>query len=342
MFFCTIGQTHRPGSGYRTGLRKTAWIAAALALSAVAFAACGAADGTVAPATAVRPSPTLEPATTATRAATQTPTVEPTPEPSSTPAPSFTHTPVPTPLTSSTPTPWPTPDGADRSVRVPILIYHRIIDLPEGASAAQRDYAVSPLHFEEQLRYLKGQGYQSISLYDLNGHLQTGNPLPDRAVILTFDDSYRDNAVTAFPLLVKYGFTATFFVNTQPINDEYPAYMTWAQVEQMSRQGMDIESHSHSHPNLKGKPVEDVVREVRQSKEMIESHTGKTVRFFSYPYGHYDQQVVDVLISQGFWGAVTLRSGLAHGSQAMFDLARVRVRADDTLDSLAAKLERGW
>jgi peptidoglycan/xylan/chitin deacetylase (PgdA/CDA1 family) len=341
MSFCTIGQNHRNGSDYRTGLRKAVLIAA-LALSTVTFAACGAADSTVLPATPVRLSPTLELAATATRAATQTPTAELTIEPSSTPVPSFTHTPLPTPLPSSTPTPWPTPEGAERSARVPILMYHHITDLPVDASDAQRDYAVSPLHFEEQLRYLKDQGYQSISLYDLNDHLQMGNPLPDKAVILTFDDGYRDNAVTAFPLLLQYGFTATFLVNTQPINDEYPAYMTWEQVEQMSRQGMYIESHSHSHPNLKGKPVEDVVQEVRRSKELIENHTGTTVRFFSYPYGHYDQQVVDILISQGFWGAVTLRSGLTHGPQAMFDLERVWVRYDDTLDSFAVKLERGW
>jgi peptidoglycan/xylan/chitin deacetylase (PgdA/CDA1 family) len=221
-------------------------------------------------------------------------------------------------------------------------MYHRILDLPEDAGAAQRDYTVSPAQFEEQLRYMKEQGFQPIRLYDLNAHLQLGSPLPDRPVIVTFDDGYRDNFTAAFPLLQKYGFTATFFINTQPIHDEYPAYMTWEQVRQMSRQGMDVESHSHSHPNLKGKPPEEVAREVIRSKELIQNHTGKMVRFFSYPYGHYDQQVVDILMTEGFWGAVTLRSGVVQGSRAMFDLQRVWVRYDDTLDAFVAKLERGW
>ena len=319
--------------------------ATALALFAVLLAACGVADPTAAPsptltaaatvtATATRtPAPTGEPTLEPTRSPTAPPTLEPSP----TPLPTSTHTPAPSPTSA----PPPTPDGTDRNARVPILMYHRVIDLAADAGAAQRDYAVSPAQFEEQLRYMRDQGYQSISLYDLNRSLQTGGALPDKAVILTFDDGYRDNFVSAFPLLLKYGFTATFFINTQPIQDKYPAYMIWEQVEEMSRQGMDIESHSHSHPRLDKLPVEDIVREVRVSKEAIEKHTSKTARFFSYPYGHYDQQVVDILISEGFWGAVTLRSGLVHGSRAMFDLSRVWVRYDDTLDSFAAKLERG-
>lgn len=315
-----------------------------LAASASGMAACGAnAEPSATPRLTPTALPTLAPTDTATPLPTPTPepTQAPTAAPSATPLP--TETPAPSPTQPiPTATAQSTPDGIQRTARVPILMYHRITDLPENASASDRDYKIPPAQFEEQLCYLRDNGYQSIRLYDLTRYLQGGDPLPEKAVILTFDDGYRDNAVAAFPLLQKYGFTATFFINTQPINDEYPAYMTWEQVKQLSGAGMDIESHSHSHPNLKGKPADEVLREVRVSKELIEKHTGKEARFFSYPYGHYDQQVVDILAAEGFWGGVTLRAGTTHELSSTFDLERVWVRADDTLESFAVKLQRGW
>ncbi len=207
-----------------------------LAAFATGIAACGAsAEPSVTPRLTPAALPTLAPTHTATLLPTPTPEPmkTPTAAPSATPLP--TETPAPSPTqTIPTATAQSTPDGIQRTARVPILMYHRITDLPENASASDRDYKIPPAQFEEQLRYLRDNGYQSIRLYDLTRFLQGGDPLPEKAVILTFDDGYRDNAVSAFPLLQKYGFTATFFINTQPINDEYPAYMTWEQVEQLS------------------------------------------------------------------------------------------------------------
>lgn len=191
------------------------------------------------------------------------------------------------------------------------------------------------------MRYLKEQGYESVSLYDVIHYLQGAGTLPTRAVVITFDDGYRDNAEVAFPLLQRYGFTATFFINPQPIDDEYPAYMAWAQVEQMSRAGMAIESHSYSHPMLTRLSVEELLQEVRKAGDAIEKHVGQRPRLFSYPFGHYNAQVVDVLRGEGYLGAVTLRSGTVQASPSVFDLARVWVRYDDTLETFAAKLGRG-
>ncbi len=264
------------------------------------------------------------------------------PLPTATPLP---PSPTPTPTLVPSPTPTATctnsPARQGKPAPVPILMYHRIMDLPEDAAASRRDYAVSPARFEEQLRYLKEQGYESVSLYAVIRYLEGAESLPSRAVAITFDDGYRDNAVVAFPLLQKYGFTATFFINPKPIEDEYPSYMTWAQVEQMSRAGMDVESHSYSHPMLTHLSVEELLQEVRDASDAIEAHTGKRPRLFSYPFGTYNRQVVDVLRGEGYVGAVTLRSGTVEASPSAFDLARVWVRYDDTLETFAAKLKRG-
>jgi len=250
------------------------------------------------------------------------------------PSPAPTETLIPPP----TATPWPTPDGIARTARVPILMYHYVSVPPANADAIRRDLSVSPQAFEEQLRYLKDNGYQTISLDDLNRHLQRGDVLPEKPIILTFDDGYRDNFDFAFPLLVKYGFTGAFFLTTAPIDQENEAYLTWPQVTVMSRMGMDIEPHSYTHPDLRGKPLDYVVWQVIGSKEAIEERTGKTCRFFAYPSGLYDQQVVDVLRSAYFWGAFALQAGIEHSSDGMFDLARMRVRGPDTLEQFIQKL----
>ncbi len=309
-------------------------MAAVVVLVAVALAACGP-SGAAAPTVPIPlPTATVPPATP-----TPAPTATPTPTPSPTPAPSPTATATLPPTATATPTRAPV--GQGNPAPVPILMYHRIMDLPDDAGAAQRDYAVSPARFDEQLQYLKAQGYESVRLYDVVRYLEGAGSLPARAVVITFDDGYRDNAVVAFPLLLKYGFTATFFINPQPIDDEYPAYMTWAQVEQMSRAGMDVESHSYSHPMLTRLSAEELLREVRKAADAIEKHTGKRPRLFSYPYGTYNRQVVELLRGEGYVGAVTLRSGTVQTSPSVFDLARVWVRYDDTLEAFAAKLERG-
>lgn len=305
----------------------------AVALAAAVLAACG-------PSATQSPTATMPPATPTRITVDPPPTATPLP-PSPTPTPTFVPSPTPTATLPPTATRTNAPARQVKPAPVPVLMYHRIVDLPEDAGASRRDYAVSPARFEEQLRYLKEQGYESVSLYAIVRYLEGAESLPTRAVAITFDDGYRDNAVVAFPLLQKYGFTATFFINPKPIDDEYPAYMTWAQVEQMSRAGMDVESHSYSHPMLTRLSVDDLLQEVRKAGDAIEAHTGKRPRLFSYPYGTYNRQVVDVLRGEGYIGAVTLRSGTVEASPSAFDLARVWVRYDDSLETFAAKLRRG-
>ena len=310
-------------------IRSNRWVALAGLLAVSLLAGCSVVQGAFLSPTALPPAPTATaiatlPAPTATPLPTDTP--YPTPVP--------TGTPIPPP----TPTPWPTPDGIARTARVPILMYHYISIPPASADAVRRDLSVSPQAFEEQLRYLKDNGYQTISLDQLNRHLQLGESIPEKSVILTFDDGYRDNFEFAFPLLVKYGFTGAFFLVTAPIDQGNEDYLTWPQVSVMSQMGMDMEPHSYTHPDLTGQPLDYVVWQVIGSKEAIEERTGKPCRFFAYPSGNYDQQVVDVLRSAHFWGGLAVHAGIDHSSDGMFDLARVRVRSSDTLEQFINKL----
>ncbi|MCS7179166.1 MAG: polysaccharide deacetylase family protein [Anaerolineae bacterium] len=276
--------------------------------------------------------PTLTPSPSAT-AVPPTSTPTPTPVPTSTPTP--TPTPVPTPTLIPTPTPGPLPDFAE----VPILMYHYVEDLPPHADRIRRDLTVRPEMFEAQLQYLAQAGYQTITLTDLYLHLTEGRPLPEKPVILTFDDGYRDAYTVVFPLLQKYGFVGTFFVLATPADYGSPRYLDWGMMKEMADAGMEIQGHGRDHVDLRGRSYEFLVYQILGIKEAVEYHTGRPVRFFCYPSGHYDASVIAVVRSAGYWGAVTTAYGRIHTRENLYTLQRIRIRGSDTLESFIAKVE---
>ena len=229
-------------------------------------------------------------------------------------------------LPSPTSVALPTPDGTTRPVVVPILMYHHVAAAGPDADAIRRDLSVSPANFEAQLRYLIARGYQPTTLKALMMHLQVGEPLPSKPVILTFDDGFKDQYTNAYPVLKRYGFVGSFFIITRFADEGREEHMSWTEVESLHANGMEIGSHSYTHPSLRGKSFDYIVWQVLGSKEAIEARTHEPVRFFSYPSGQYDQGVVDVLRSAGYWGAVTVEAGSLQSSQRPFEFKRIRVR----------------
>ena len=236
---------------------------------------------------------------------------------------------------AATPTPVPLPDQA----RVPILMYHYVSELPPDADRYRCDLTVSPENFKAQLQFLADAGYHPITLTDLYLHLTQGYPLPERPIALTFDDGYRDAYEVVFPLLLDYGFTGTFFVLATPTHLESPAYMTWAQMKEMSDAGMDIQAHGRDHVDLRGRSYDYLVYQILGIQEAIHHHTGRLPRFFCYPSGQRDANVIAMLKSVGYWGAVTTEWGHTHTRENLFEMPRVRIRGSDTLASFIDRLE---
>lgn len=217
-------------------------------------------------------------------------------------------------------------------------MYHYISAPPPWADQYRLDLSVTPENLDLQMAWLAENDYTPVTLKDLLYHLRLGWPLPEKPVVLTFDDGYVDAYENAFPILLKYGFVGTFFVITDHMTFGNPNHATWDQVIQMDNAGMDIQSHSRSHPDLRRQSREELLWQILGSKEAIEARMDQEVRFFCYPSGRYDGNTIRALQQYGYWAAVTTEYGATHSSDDLYTLKRIRIRATDTLVDFAAKV----
>ncbi len=316
------------------GKRRTiGWLAGGLVIVA-ALVAGGAptALGTL----LATPTPTITPSATPTLTPTATVTPTPTAPPTPTPTPTVTPTPPPT----STPMPpTPTFPPPPQELRVPILMYHYVSALPADADRYRIGLTVPPETFEAQLQYLQEHGYHTVSLFDLYDALTTGRPLPENPIVLTFDDGYEDAYTVALPLLQQYGFTATFFVLATPPHFEAPGYMTWAQIKALADAGMSVQGHGRDHYDLRKRSNDFLVYQILGIQEAVEAHTGQPVRFFCYPSGKYDEAVLAVVSSAGYFGGVTTEWGVTERLDNRLTWPRLRVQGTWSLEKFAKMLE---
>lgn len=229
-------------------------------------------------------------------------------------------------------------DGTLRRVRVPILMYHYVSDLPEDADDIRRGLTITPDQFREQMVYLRAAGYTTISLYQLRDALTRGTPLPSQPIILTFDDGYLDHYLYVFPTLRRFGYTGTFFIITGLADAVHPGHLNWAQIREMAAAGMSMESHTKNHPDLRNRSYEFLVYELLGSLESLQAHTGVSAHMLAYPVGRYDDAVLAVVRQMPIWSAVTTQPGVVHTTDRLLELARVRVPAGAGAAGLAAAL----
>lgn len=274
------------------------------------------------------------PSPTPTATLTATPTFTPTPTDTPTPTPTSTSTSTPTPTRPLTPLFTRAP--SQRVYRIPILMYHYISVPPPDADKYRLDLSVTPANFNAQMAYLASEGYHPVRLSDVAEFLRNSKPLPINPIVITFDDGYADMHQNALPILKKYNFTATFFIITQIVDDKKPGYMTWNQIEDLAIEGMEIGSHSMTHPDLKDKPRAFQNSEIAGSKLVIESRIGTPVKSFSFPAGKYDAQTLQVLRSAGYLAAVTTEpQGAKQSVDSPFELQRIRVRGNFSINDFA-------
>lgn len=228
--------------------------------------------------------------------------------------------------------------------KLPILAYHQIA---AGAHGRAGQYRVDPSAFEAQLALLKEHAYYCVTIEEWDAARRGGRPLRGRPVLITFDDGYADIAETAWPLLRRYGFTATVFVVTERVGttsswDRHLAVeaplLDWNQIRLLEREGLRFGSHTATHLPLGALAPCEIEREVRASRATLHAHLERPAPALAYPYGDSDEAVRSLVRRAGYRFGFTTRSALATRFDDLLDLPRIEVHAWDSPADLARKL----
>ncbi len=217
---------------------------------------------------------------------------------------------------------------------IPILMYHVI----ENYSGPYEQLYTAPAVLRCQIAYLKEQGYTAVTVHEALNHWQKGTPLPPKPIILTFDDGYRSAYTEAFPILKEFKFKATLYLHTAKINT--PAGLTHEMIKEMSRYGLEIGSHSLTHPDLTKISSARLCNEILLSKKELEKITGKEVTTFCYPAGRVNMRVKEEVRKAGYLGAVTTKYGPATIQENPYSLSRIRINKSDLLQGFIKKVNR--
>ncbi|MFH0770918.1 MAG: polysaccharide deacetylase family protein [Candidatus Peregrinibacteria bacterium] len=206
---------------------------------------------------------------------------------------------------------------------IPILTYHYIAPVPAGKSFG---LSIPPPIFEKQLKALQSRGYRSFFVRDIPSFLHDPATLPSKAIVLTFDDGFRDFFLYALPLLKKYSVRATLYL--VPGFLDTPGYLTTDQVRTILKSRLvEVGAHTMHHTNLTEIPLGEAKREITESKEWLEDTFGITVSTFAYPFGAHSPAIVAVVNKAGFSAAVSTDPGWMQSEHELFSLKRIRAGA---------------
>lgn len=240
------------------------------------------------------------------------------------------------------PTPVKEPVTASR---VPVLMYHRVA---ERGAAATATWRVTPAQLAAQLDHLRAGGYRTIGIAELARHVVARTPLPGKPVVLTFDDAYVDFAEAAWPLIRERGFGATLFVVTDHAGGvnawdsalgEELQLLGWDALRALRDEGVEIGSHTGSHPALSALTPAQIADEALRSRMALQRELGFAPRAMAYPFGDVDQVVRRVVATCGYEAAVTCAPRAVHLHDHALLLPRIEATAEDGA-ALGRRIER--
>jgi peptidoglycan/xylan/chitin deacetylase (PgdA/CDA1 family) len=222
------------------------------------------------------------------------------------------------------------PTPAPETAALPILAYHRIASVTDGA---QRRWRVTPEEFDRQLAFLRSAGFRSASWAEWHVAAQRRRPLPGRRVLLTFDDGYQDFADHAVPALERHGFTATVFVVTDRVGGdngwdadvgaEPVPLMDWSTIRALDARGVTFGGHTATHPMLTALSHAEVVGEASRCRAALVDALGHPVQAFAYPYGDVDPAVASLVGACGWGYGVTAAASRVERWVPMLHLPRL-------------------
>lgn len=216
--------------------------------------------------------------------------------------------------------------GKPESVRLPAVMYHHVLNQSDMLG----DYVISPKQLDEDLSYIKERGYTPVSAAELQAYVAGEGELPERPILITFDDGYKSSFVYAYPALKKYGMKgilavigihSEYYSEIDDDNVNY-AHATWDELRQMAQSGVfeianhTYDMHKESSPRAgirrkAGESKADYQKALREdlatSQQLLEMATGTAPTVFAYPFGFLDEDARAVLDELGF----TMTMGVA-------------------------------
>lgn len=219
-------------------------------------------------------------------------------------------------------------------LQVPVLMYHEIAD----AAATSSRLAVSPDVFADQVAYLHDEGFTTVTAGALSAFLADGvGELPERPVVLTFDDGYGDFYTHALPVLKAREYTATLFQTTGWIGKEgeIKRMLNWRELAEIEQAGIEIGAHTVRHPQLDQLPENLLREELSASKSDLEDNLGLKVPGLAYPFGYSNAKVREVARELGYDYAYSVNNALTTAAADKFTFPRLTVQRATTMDDFA-------
>lgn len=223
-----------------------------------------------------------------------------------------------------------------RAEKIPVLLYHHLVKEEEMTDPQwNNDSVLSVEKFSEQMKYLYDNKFYTASLYDLEQYINGKKILPERTVVITFDDGYRSNTKYAYPILKKYGFRASIFLITSLIGEKEKVieHASWSDLKK-TRDVFSFHSHSHNlHKMLRdGKSLfqtsdsTEIMNDLLITKGMLSSS------YFAYPYGHTGRAARRALTDAGFRMAFTTVAAYAKKKCDLLEVPRFTITPRTGMD----------
>jgi peptidoglycan/xylan/chitin deacetylase (PgdA/CDA1 family) len=218
-------------------------------------------------------------------------------------------------------------------MNISIFLYHSISN---NVQTGSRYFEITPQRLKADMVYLKDHAFNPLTITEIADHLRSNiSSLPDRPVAITFDDGFQNFYSHALPILSQFGFPATLYITTGYIGQNcgwlnsqegrpYPM-LSWGEINECSRSGIEIGSHSHTHPQLDILPSREAICEIRDSKQILEDHLGIPIKTFAFPHGYHTKQLISTINEAGYSSCCIVENTITTSNSDVFRLPRLNI-----------------
>lgn len=222
--------------------------------------------------------------------------------------------------------------GTAANNSIPVLMYHSVTD------KGHNPYVITVNQFKKEMKYLKDQGYTTITLEELYSYIKENKKPGPKTVVITFDDGYEDNYLNAYPVLKEYAFKATIFTVPSYL-DKGTLFLNTKDINILEANGICIESHTYNHDFLSKLTYEEQLKSLKKAKEEIEKRTNKKVDFLAYPFGAFNEDTIKAVKEAGYKMAFTINGGWVKAGDDIYKLNRIYIGPNTKIEEFKERIE---